>query len=226
MEEKTITIDLKRCFVEILKKWYLLLLCAVVLGGGAFLYTDGTPVTYAASASIFSEYSGNYQETVQNLYVAQTYLEIITSSKVSERAEALAGGDITAAEIAGSISTSYSEDSTIIWVQARSLDPERAVRIVNAVAESFVVEARSMTGKSNLQVLDRASRAVAVDAGTQKKYTLIAALAGLFIPAVIIFFIQVFSDSVYHVEDAELGGELQILGIIPYGTEPKKGDKK
>lgn len=214
--DKEIIIDVGRIFRELMKKLYIIIICTVLCGVAAYLYSMDIKDPYYAQSSI-SCYStnGNYKEDLSYIYAVQTYIDVINSSRVSERASVLLNGELNAAQVKGSISVSYTDDSPTIRIRAISIDAQQAVRVANAVAESVVIEAQNLTGSSNINILDRASSAYMSGRSSKAKYTLIGLGAGFLIPVAIIVLLQIFSDKIYYVDDASLNGKIEILGVIP-----------
>lgn len=214
--EKTITIDIGRIFKAIFRKWWLIIIVAIIFFAGAFVYTDSRQDVYRSTTSVFSVSYGSYSESMEANKILQSYGEIANSRKVAERAAFLLNDSrITAGDILSSSRILISEDSAIIRISAYSTDPFLAVEIANAVAQAFTIEAKGTFGIDTLKVLDEAQSASLYQGKDQMKYSVIAFLAGLFIPMVVIAIRVIVSDDVYYVSDAELDGKLEILGIIP-----------
>lgn len=219
-----IYIDIPRCVKEIVKNWYWLVLSTVIVTGVVFLKYYDTPVTYTASATLYSSVYGSTKESVQEAKNMMTYAELIYTEKVCERARVILTttyGEtrLTATQISNMIRVSAGDESVIIKIYATSLEPTEAVLVANAVAKSFELEAKSITGDVKVQVLDEATIAYASGNSALYKKCLIAFLVALLLPAMIIALKEIFSDKVYHVEDASISGELDIIGIIPFDKE-------
>lgn len=214
--EKTITIDVGRIMKAILKKWWLIAIVAVVAFGSAFVLTDNRQDVYRSVSSVFGASYGSYSESMETYKILQAYGEIATSRRVAERAADIVSDErVTAGNILSMSGASYSEESAIIRVYGVSTDPVLAMNIANAMAQAFIEEAKTTFGIDTLAVLDEAQTYGLVESKGQMKYSVIAFLAGLLIPMIIIAIKVIVSDEVYYVSDAELDGKLEILGIIP-----------
>lgn len=219
-----INIDIPRCLKEIVKNWYWLVLSAVIVTGIVFLRTYNTPVTYVAKSTLYSSVYGSTKESVQEASNMKSYAELIYTEKVCERARVILNttygySGLSASQISNMISVSSNKDSVIITVSAVSRDPQQAIMVANAVAQSFEIEAKSITGDTTVQVLDVASSVSLSGRPGYIKKCLIALAAALLIPMIFISLKEIFSDNVYHVEDASLKGELDIIGVIPFEKE-------
>ena len=215
MEEKTIKVDFGRCIKAVIKKWYLIMAVGLVSGMVMYAFIYDTPQYYSATASVYSAASGSYAETTQGLSAMRMYSELISSTKLAERAASIVNNNrVTTSMVKGMASSSYSDDSPVINITAKSTDPSLVIPVANALAQSLVIEAQSITGSQATQILDQANRVSVIGRGIKTNVG-IAALAGMFIVAFIIVVIESLSDRVYRVEDAELDGKLEIIGIIP-----------
>ncbi len=215
MNNKVIKIDLGRIFRALLKKWFLMAIAGIIIGGIMFYWRSSMTQKYAATVSLYSAAYGSVSESAQVAMVMQSYASVISSYKIAERAESILGDNtITSAYIRSIVGVSFTEDSPIIYISASDSNGARAVMIVNAVAEAFIIEAQNLTGSEGVRILDKATMAYEISRGI-KKYTALGIIGGIVAMAGLIAFAEIFSDRVYRVEDAELGGKLEIIGIIP-----------
>lgn len=221
---KEFYIDIPRCMKEIVRNWYWLVLSAIIVTGVVFWRTYDEPVTYVAKSTLYSSVYGSTKESVQEASNMKSYAELIYTEKVCERARVILNttygySGLSASQISKMISVSSTKESVIITVSAYSNDPAQAIMVANAVAQSFEIEAKSITGDTTVQVLDVASAASKNGRPAYVKTCLIALAISLLLPMIFISLKEIFSDSVYHVEDASLKGELDIIGVIPFEKE-------
>jgi len=215
--EKEIKIDLVRCFKAVIQRWWIIAISALLLFGITLIITNGRlSESYTAQSTVYSAVYGNTEQSLAGLDIMQTYSEIIQSRKVADRAALLLGEEgLTGDIIQGMISSSYTDTSAVLYIYATSEDSQLAVSVANAIAESFVIEAQNITGDNTIQVLDKSVSASADGMSKKILYCMLAFLAGAFIPFMFIVFREIFSDSIYHVADATLDGEIPVIGIIP-----------
>ena len=109
------------------------------------------------------------------------------------------------------------ESSSIMEVYAYSTNPDQAVNVANAVAQAFVIEVKSITGSEDIQVLDSAQSAkIFVDESAQQmKIILIFTVLGFLLICFIIVMITIFSSKVMSLEECQLDGSLELIGVIP-----------
>ena len=212
---KEIKIDLGRIIKALFAKWYLMAIAGFIIAGMFFYWRTSKTQTYSASVSLYSAAYGSVSESTQVAKVMQSYASVITSNKISERAASILGDNtITGSYIKSIIGVGYSDDSPILYISASDSNGTRAVAIANAVAEAFIIEAQNLTGSEGVRILDKATEAYEISLGV-RRYTVLGFLGGVFIMAIVIILSEILSDRVYRVEDAELDGKLEIIGIIP-----------
>lgn len=215
MEEKTIKVDVGRSFKAVLRKWYLVLAAGLVCGMIMYAFKYDTPQYYSATATVYSAASGSYAETTQGLSAMRMYSEVVTSAKLAERAASLVNNSkINSNMVRGMASVSYKDDSPVLYITAKSTNPSYVAPVANALAQSLIIETQSMTGSQAIQILDQAAGVSIIGRGV-KRNVAFAALAGMILVSGIIVLVESLSDRVYRVEDAELDGKLEIIGIIP-----------
>jgi capsular polysaccharide biosynthesis protein len=217
--DKVIQIDLIRCMKAVLAKWWIVVLCSFVAFVGAYLYSyPARNNVYKASTTLYSVTDGSYESTVSAAYFLSTYADVITSRKVTEKAASLLGDNsITWQDIQNVIQVNYSSDSTIVEISAYSLDEDFAVKVANGVANAFISEISSMTGRNSVQLLDSAySASVFKNASFEKfKIRCLATLAVMVITIMIIVLREIFGSKLYYIDDLRLEDDMEIIGIIP-----------
>ncbi|MBA3418183.1 MAG: polysaccharide biosynthesis tyrosine autokinase [Geodermatophilaceae bacterium] len=122
--------------------WVCLLL-GVAVGGALTLTT--TPV-YAATSSVFISTSGSSPTETANVQAdtiaanrVPTYAKLLTGRNLAQRVINTTGVDMTPAELAGSISTEFIADISILDATVTDESPVRAQLLANAVAGEFVI---------------------------------------------------------------------------------------
>ena len=214
-----VKIDLRRYFLAIKKNKLIILIVAIAsLAIGILLNYNVKPDKYRAYSNVYSVSFGSYTDSVEGVYVLQTYSDIINSRKVANRAAMIIGDDsLDGEKIKSMITYSYSEQSPVYYIYATSTDPQLSMTIANAVAKAFVIEMNNIMGEDNAQILDEAYDYEQVFNGRkdQIKNILIITLLGILLCLFIIVMISFFSNKVECVNDVTLNGEIEILGVIP-----------
>jgi capsular polysaccharide biosynthesis protein len=213
-------IDIKLLFRLILKKWYLFAAMGLVSLFVAFVVTaDARPDVYQAVAGVSSIVEGSSTESLNGIRLLINYSSLLKSSRIATAARGMLPDSfaLTAKQIQAMVSTSFSESSTILYITSSSTDPQLALSVANAVAEAFVAEIGNITGDDTIRIYDRATSVNKTTDGKseQRKTRLIIPAVSLFILLAAVVLWALFSDRLKSVSEAEFGGEVTILGVIP-----------
>lgn len=220
MENKEIEIDVGRIFKELFRKlWLILIVAALAFALSLVLIKDmKREQVYQANATVYSVANGSYKLSVEGTYAMKDYSEIIKTLKVCERAALLLGDDsIDGHYVMGSIEPFYTEDSSILTITAYDTNPQRAMKIANAVANAFVIEMRTITGGEDVQLLDEAFTYNPYQMNETSSTTkrIIFVVVALFIVCAYIVLNEIFTSRLKTIRECTLGGDLEIIGVIP-----------
>lgn len=146
-----------RDYITVLRKGWAFIVVMVLVGvGAAAAYSLVKTPDYSASAQVFvsTQTSGSVADLAQgNTFTQQrvkTYASLVTTPIVLLPVISSLGLNITAEELAESITASAPLDTTLIQINAVSDDPVRAADIANATSQSLTnaVEQIESTGDS------------------------------------------------------------------------------
>jgi capsular exopolysaccharide synthesis family protein len=133
-----------RDYVQALRKfWVLLVALAVVGGGAAYVVAQATPPTYRATSKLFV--SVEQGETVTELVqgstfaqnIVQSYAQLATMPVVLGPVIDRLGLDVTARELAETVTAETPLNTVIVEISATSGDPRQAAAVANATAASL-----------------------------------------------------------------------------------------
>jgi len=155
----------------------------------------------------------------------QQYVAVATSTKVLANAAELMGhmDGVTGAALGRMVTASFSSDSSMIIITARSESPRLAMSASNAVAAAFTAELTAITGRNMAQILDVAtSYSLVYNAQTQRwRNCIFATIAVGMLLSMAIVAKEVLSKRVTSLYDVSLDGQIDILGVIPEMTVEK-----
>jgi len=186
----------------------------------------GISINYRSTATIYSMMYGSYEDSTDGVVVMNTYASLLGSPSVCERAAAtLKDSEITAdvlrsmvsagrIGLSGASTNSKSYGYRLTLVVSNST-PDKVVDITNAMAKAFVGEINDFIGNQTLQVMDTASKVLAVKSISVPLVVAIFGAVAFIMTCGIIFIMEFFSSRVYSVAQCE-EKESQILGLIPY----------
>lgn len=234
MYKNELEIDVFRCVRALLKKWKFIALIMVLFFVGGFAYTivPGEDM-YTAYATVYAASDTSYAEAANAVTAMNAYLDVAKSYKVSQRAALILGrGDIEAEDLMKNVSVSstsksasststvsnfLSASATIIMFRAYDQDPELAMAMADAMAQSYTIEMESILKTDSVKMLDNAfTYSLSYNAKRQAwKFRLEAVAVGLVIACLIIVACEIFDRKVRTVRDATIRNNLPIIGIIP-----------
>lgn len=190
----------------------------------------GIKIKYYSTASIYSVVYGSSNESYSGVTLMNTYSDLISTSRVCDRAATTLSKYGYTSEILQSFAKSgyiyLSGASTnsknfgyklVLYVISPSLDTvplENITVIANAMANAFVDELNDISGMQTLQVMDEAKSVGRSQSMSTKIYMLLFAAVGFAGACGVIFIKEFFSSKVYTIGQCE-GDKNQILGILP-----------
>ncbi len=216
-------LDLKSLFNIVLRQWWILLVTTVVIIGAAAVYSFFIAVSiYQADTTIYvgrhqdPNSSLGYNDLLMGAQLVNDYRELVKSRMVSYRViNELGLEDITATELAKSISVNSVKDTRLIEITAQHPDPQMARKIADKVAEVFSEVVVDVMKIENVQIIDRAVMPNSPVKPNKMMNMAIAAVLGLMLGFGIIFVIEYFDDTLKTPEDVEKYLELPVIGTIP-----------
>ena len=230
--KEALELDLKEVFRIIIKRIWLILLCAAIVGIATYIYQNSSvPDRYQAKATLYinnknTEDGDGNNLTSANLTTAQklvkTYGTFIQSDLVLDQVAAIDGINKTASQIRSMVSTKSVNDTEMFAVYVVSTDPYEAANIANAIAKVAPSTIANIIEGSYAKEVDLAKvPSVPVDAGRETKAVIAAVIAA------VAFVLRGMLDT--HVrteEELERICDIPVLGSIPDFEQSVKEAKK
>ena len=230
-------INLSELAAALLKKAWLIVICAVIVGGLTFAYTANfiTPM-YRSSVKI---YVNNRQSTSQSTGVSAsdlatsqrlvaTYINILRSDtvlqKVANTVKENHNLDVSAASIRGMMSAAALGETEVFEVYISNANPEHAAIIANAVAEVAPDEITYFVEGSSTKIVDYAVPARYKHSPDNTKNTAIGMAVGAIAAACFIVLQTLLDVRIKNEEDLAALSKAPVLGMIPDLTMEVKGD--
>ena len=191
MENGSKRIDLKKLFFYLLKRCWLIILCAAIGFAGLYWYTAYKQTdTYTASATVYVLNGNpnlvNYQYTNMNdlssaVALLDTYTVVIKSTKVmsvvTERLIEKYPG-ISPNFIASTLSMGSVAETGVLRIMSTTSSAELSADICNAVVDVAPAEIIRVVAAGNIEVIDYAEPPKEPDPRSPMKRGMIGALAG------------------------------------------------
>lgn len=222
MKDENNEVELVELLVEVLKKWWLIAIFVIIASSTAYYATTNyvTPI-YEAKATLFI---GRDNSSVAGLDLSDLsvddklisdYRELIKTRLVTETVIDELNLMTTRDALVMSLDIFIINDSRFMYVSFMDPDPEKAVIIVNRLAEVLAVQAEEIVGVKNVQIVDRAVVPDEPISPSVSRNIAVAAVAGMMLALFIIFLQIILDNTVSHEEDIEKIIGVPVIGIIP-----------
>ncbi len=233
MEER-VELDLRTVFSAMLKKLWLIVLCAFVFGALVLGYTVlfVTP-QYEASVVMYVNNSASAKDTeyisASDLATSQrlvlTYVNILKSDTVLSRVVKEAGLNLSPATVRNMMTSGSVDETELFEVVITSPNAEMSARIANAIAEVAPDAISDILEGSSAKIVDYAKVPTGRASPSFVRNTLLGVALGVVV-AVIIIVLQVLMDvRIQTEEDLAKISQVPVLGMIPDFTAQKKGGR-
>lgn len=217
-------IDLRKLLLAYLRKWWLIVLCALIVGAAALAYTVKfvTPM-YQASITVYvnNVRSGERIDYISgsNLQASQqlvnTYANIIKSDTVLQKVSEEAGAGYTPETLRKLLSTAQVGETELFNVYIIHPNPAEAARLANAVANVAPAEIESFVEGSSAKVIDYAKVPDKRYSPSYSRSAVLGAVIGGFVAVVFITLRQLLDVRVKDEEDLAMLFDIPVLGQIP-----------
>jgi capsular polysaccharide biosynthesis protein len=218
-------VDIQRLFYAILRKWWLILILALLGGSIATYLVKKTVPMYLANSTLYLMNRDKVLMTGQSLdtndlnlsrQIGQDYSEIIQSRMVTtEVLRRLKNSNLNDNVLNSIVSVSFQTNSNILVISTVYTDPRTAADVNNTICQVFVDKVNALTNSNNVGILDQAQIPQYPVSNSSTIKLLVGIIAGIAIGFVIIFMKEMFDTTIRSVEDIEHGLELEVIGIIP-----------
>lgn len=231
---ETIELDFKKLFKTLLKRSWIIVLCAILVGSIMLVYSTNfaTPM-YTASVTMYVNNNNGYTGTVtsQNLAVAlqlvKTYVNIIQSDTVLEKVKDEAGLALSAGAIRNMMTASSVDETEVFRVTITSHNAELSALIANTIADVAPTEIPAIIDGSSAKVIDYANVPTSPSSPNIMTNTVMGVLVGAVLAALAIVLHVLLDVRIKEEKDLEGICDIPVLGRIPDMTLlAKNADKK
>jgi Capsular polysaccharide biosynthesis protein len=229
-----IELDLRQILVALLRRFWVLVISMIIVGGAAFSYSYWfiTPL-YSTSASMYvynQENRTNASITQSDLTTSQklvsTYIVILRSDTVLNQVSEKLGGQYSAAQIRGMVSAASINDTEAFRITVTNPNPLVAQNIANTIATVAPAEIKRVVKAGAVEVIDYATIPFMPSSPDVKRNTLIGVLIGLVLSAIVVILLEMVDTAVRSEEDLTEIFDIPVLGVIPRLMENDNGGRK
>lgn len=231
---ETVEIDLRELVSALIKKAWLIILCAAVLGTAMLAYTANfvTP-TYKATATFYVNNNANSDgERVDStdlavaLRLVNSYVDIVKRDVVMSAVVEKLQMNISPSQLSSMVSSQVVGETEIFTVTVASADPQMSATIANTIAEVAPGIISGIISGSRATVIDYARVPTGRSSPSYTTSAILGAMLGALL-AVVFIFIQTRLD--VHVKTEEMLAQIcgaPVLGVIPdFADNTGKGRK-
>ena len=204
------------------KKWYYLLITAVLAVIGMIIYTNHIKVptyqTYTTLVLTQSQSENTSTITQNDLQINQklvyTYSELIKSKRVLNQVIDNLGLKYTSKELTKYINVSSVENTEILKIIVTHPDAKVAADISNEIAKVFSREVVNIYDINNVSIIDEANVPKEVSNNTLTRDIVLSFALGLLLCTGVIFIIYYFDDTIKFNDNLEEEVKMPIIGKI------------
>lgn len=226
--EKAKEINILALCKSLLRKAWLIVLCAVVFGIGGYIYTDQcVDPMYRSSILLYVNNSAKTDDndnisssdlaTSQRL--VKTYIIILRSDpvmdKVAANLERSTGKKLSGAAINGMISAGAEDDTEVFRVSVSNTDSVLAAEVANAVAAVAPKEIEAVILGSSAKVVQQATVAGAPYSPNKTRQAALFAVIGAVLAIAFVLIREFMDVRIKSEEDLAEICDAPILGYIP-----------
>lgn len=226
--EKAKEINILALGKSLLRKAWLIVLCAVIFGIGGYIYTAKcVDPMYKSSILIFVNNSAksdnndniSSSDLATSQRLVKTYIIILRSDPVMEKVAAnlkrSTGVELSGAAINGMLSAGAENDTEVFRVSVSNTDPVLAAQVANSVAAVAPKEIESVIIGSSAKVVQQATVAGAPYSPNKTRQAAIFAIIGAVLAVAFVLIREFMDVRIKSEEDLAEICDAPILGFIP-----------
>ncbi|MDO4284547.1 MAG: Wzz/FepE/Etk N-terminal domain-containing protein [Eubacteriales bacterium] len=221
-ESDEIEIDLRQIFDLLLHWLWLIVLCAVIGGGAAFLYSKFMVTEqYQSTTKVVvltreNNSSVTYSDVQLGTQLTKDYAELIRSRYVLQETISELGLNYTYEQLYGMVSVDTPTDTRILSITVTNPSPELARDIANTVRTISAQQITDVMDIKAVNLVDEANLPVNPSSPNKMKWAMTGFLAGALLCIAVIVIRFIADDTVKTPDDVENFLGLSTLGMIPY----------
>lgn len=228
--EKNMEIDLQMIFKMLIKRMWIILLCAVLVAGAVLLYTVNFVVPqYEASITVYvnnktSQESGavSSSDLAVALRLVSTYINIVSSERVLNRVIDETGLMLTANQIRPMITAEAEGETEMFRITVTSPNPQMSADIANTIGKVAPAEIADIIEGSSAKVIDSARVPESRCSPSYTFNTIVGAFVGGCLACIVLVVLHVTDGRVKSEEDLKAICDVPVLGVIPNLTTDAK----
>lgn len=220
---ENIEISLFDIIFKILKRWYIIVICAILSGSLMYKYVSThTYTTYTAMSTLYAISNDDTEmlsKGISNITQAQdivnTYTQLMKTDRVLNKVIESAKLDYTASDLRGMIGTYTTKGSPFITLTVTCSNEEDALKIINTMIEVAPQEIYDVLRVGYFEAIDIPTAPLTPYIASPWKKVLIGGVGGGIIPLIIILIYAIFDTKIRNINNLVNVYDLTVLGTIP-----------
>lgn len=219
-------INLAEIMSALLRKLWLIVLCAVLAGALMYAYTANfitemykSRITVYVNNTVVVNESTAYNISASDLATSQrlvlTYINILKSDRVLDEVAAKVGRGVSAAYIRGMMTAAALDETEVFEVVISSSDPKLAHDIAKTIGEIAPNIIGEIVSGSSTSIIDWPKVATVPYAPNKTRNTTIGMIIGAVLAACVVILQTLLDVRVKSEEDLALISSAPVLGLIP-----------
>ncbi len=221
-------INLVSVLSMMVKRWWVLVLCTVVMGVTFFTVTEVfIPEQYTSVGKLLVRHTINYQnedgtipaESINTLNTAarllNTYTEIFSTNTFYNKIAVDSGTAYSANQLKGMVTYTSLNETEVLQVEVKCTDKIEARQLCELILDNAQSEVERIGSGGSVIVVDDATTPTTPTSPNKTLNTVLGILLGAVLGAVIIFIIELLDTRVKTEDDLVSKFDLPILGVIP-----------
>ena len=230
-KERKLEVTARDVFDVLIKKWLIIVLCALVVAS-AFLLGTKVFITpqYQSSTTIFVLSKQNDDKVSSSdiqisTHLTNDYARIIKSRDVAEQVVDRLDLSISASAVQGKISVATEEDTRIVTIVVKDPDPLMAQWLADAIREVSAKKIVDVMKVEMVNVVDTANLPTSPRSPNTRNNVILGGALGCLLAIGIILLQHYSNDTIKNTDDVEHYLGLNVLATIPT-NEPTVKKKK
>lgn len=181
-------INLYHLITFYVKKWPWILALTVLGAAAGFIYNNYIQVPLYKSDATLLIVGSEDRKTGQDSTLINNYIQLLKSRRVLEPVIAKQGHSTSYEELAASTTATNEKNTEVIKISIASKDSETSKKLVDGVVTSFKDEVKRLYNRSNISIVDNASKSSQPYNVQTWTLILITTLAGVLLSLIVLFF--------------------------------------
>ncbi|MGB3990720.1 MAG: Wzz/FepE/Etk N-terminal domain-containing protein [Acetivibrionales bacterium] len=214
-------ISIKDIFGMLVRRWWIILVFAVVFGAAVYIRTNffAVPLYNASTTLYVGKNTDQFGIENADLNLGSSlildYREIAKSRLVAYEVLDELGLGMSAEEMSDKIMVDQKDTTRVIEITVKDSDPQMAMDIANTVAEVFRRKVADIMQIENVQIIDTAELPELPVSPQKRVNYAVGVLLGLMAGFGLVFLIEFLDDTVKTPEDVLKHTGFVVIGTIP-----------